>query len=802
MVRCLSWPWSSRFGPSATTSPVAGPLEQLVAPPYDVIGEAQREELMARSPFNVVHLTLPDEEADAARLWREWLSDGALVRDQEPSFWALEQEYVGPDGVERTTRAGSSRRFAWSRTRTGSSCRMSARMPGRRRGGCACSRRIQAHPEPIFLLYDGAPPFEHPAGEAGHGGRGRQAVAPSAGGNRRGLRRQAAADRGRPPPLRDGDCLRRGAHPRRPRVDRGSGPDDLPDAPGRGADQRDDPDTGSRSRPWPNSDEKSPDRAAAVVYRKGGAAAGRGRRRRHSTSSSWNRSRRDRHLHAAPSTRRSPRSSAGTPRAPSSSGPTRIEDVFRFAEAGETLPQKTTYFYPKLLVGPSVPAARVTPWLEVCRGAAADVREALAELPTRVEREPVLATGVGGDDTTASTMRPSGAGRRAARGAARRARSSRSSPRSSASEPSARPRPGSSWIRSTAPSTRSAACGTSASRSRSPRERRWATSSSASSTTSATGEEWTADTGQGAQLTASRSAASRRRTRSRSSAMEGTLAAPSRDHASPLTGFAQRLRITGSLALSLCQLAAGRVDACCSLGRRARSTSPRAAPRHGGRPRDRLRGRGTVGGVTARPRGPLAGRGRSHGRVERPPRGDPGYVSEASHRLLGLELRRTGASFYPKGLPASRWLEHYAELFDTVEVNTTFYRLPTGRPWRGWVEQTPAGLRLRREGEPLPDAHQAADRTSSSGVERFYERIEPLVESPKLGPVLWQLPPNFKRDDDRLAARSTRLPPGRHCFEFRHRELVRRRGLRAAARARRRARDRRQPEVARSRRSS
>ena len=68
-------------------------------------------------------------------------------------------------------------------------------------------------------------------------------------------------------------------------------------------------------------------------------------------------------------------------------------------------------------------------------------------------------------------------------------------------------------------------------------------------------------------------------------------------------------------------------------------------------------------------------------------------------------------------------------------------------------------------------------------IERFYERIEPLADSPKLGPVLWQLPPSFRRDDERLAQALEQLPPGRHCFEFRDDELVRGRGLRAAARA-------------------
>jgi uncharacterized protein YecE (DUF72 family) len=59
-------------------------------------------------------------------------------------------------------------------------------------------------------------------------------------------------------------------------------------------------------------------------------------------------------------------------------------------------------------------------------------------------------------------------------------------------------------------------------------------------------------------------------------------------------------------------------------------------------------------------------------------------------------------------------------------------------------------------------------RDMDEGVARFYERIEPLVASPKMGPVLWQLPPTFRRDDERLAGALDRLPAGRHCFEFRH----------------------------------
>jgi len=80
---------------------VAGPLESLVAPPYDVIGAQEREALLARSPYNVVHLTLPESEEDAAKDLADWRERGVLVEEQEPAFWWLAQEYVGPDGVER-----------------------------------------------------------------------------------------------------------------------------------------------------------------------------------------------------------------------------------------------------------------------------------------------------------------------------------------------------------------------------------------------------------------------------------------------------------------------------------------------------------------------------------------------------------------------------------------------------------------------------------------------------------------------------------------------------------------------------
>ena len=80
----------------------AGPLADLVAPPYDVLGPAERDAYLERSPYNVVHLTLPDDYEDAGRLWRSWLDEGVLAADEGPALWWLSQTYDGPDGVVRT----------------------------------------------------------------------------------------------------------------------------------------------------------------------------------------------------------------------------------------------------------------------------------------------------------------------------------------------------------------------------------------------------------------------------------------------------------------------------------------------------------------------------------------------------------------------------------------------------------------------------------------------------------------------------------------------------------------------------
>ncbi|HEY7795587.1 MAG TPA: DUF72 domain-containing protein [Gaiellaceae bacterium] len=123
--------------------------------------------------------------------------------------------------------------------------------------------------------------------------------------------------------------------------------------------------------------------------------------------------------------------------------------------------------------------------------------------------------------------------------------------------------------------------------------------------------------------------------------------------------------------------------------------------------------------------------------------------------------------FYPERCPPSRWLRYYAGFFDTVEVNATFYRLPTVNAVRAWVEQAPDDFVFAVKMSRYV-THVKRLRNLPPSLELFYGRIAPLAASPKLGPVLWQLPPTFRRNDERLAETLAQLPPGRHCFEFRH----------------------------------
>jgi uncharacterized protein (DUF1015 family) len=142
---------------------LAGPLEDLVAPPYDVISDELRAELQARSPYNVVHLTLPDSEEQAARDLEEWRSNGVLV-EEPPAVWALEQDYVGPDGVARK-RFGLVASLKVEPYATGTVLPHERTHAGPKEERRRLLRATRVQLEPIFLLYDGSAPVGRPERE-------------------------------------------------------------------------------------------------------------------------------------------------------------------------------------------------------------------------------------------------------------------------------------------------------------------------------------------------------------------------------------------------------------------------------------------------------------------------------------------------------------------------------------------------------------------------------------------------------------------------------------------------------------
>ncbi|MFL5846572.1 MAG: DUF1015 domain-containing protein [Solirubrobacteraceae bacterium] len=134
---------------------VAGPLQDLVAPPYDVIDPAQREQLAGRSPHNVVQVDLPsgdDPYATAGELMQRWQAEGAIVRDETPALWALTQDYTGPDGAAKTRRGF----FARVRVEDYGPGRIRPHErthPGPKEDRLNLTRATRANMSPIFSLF-------------------------------------------------------------------------------------------------------------------------------------------------------------------------------------------------------------------------------------------------------------------------------------------------------------------------------------------------------------------------------------------------------------------------------------------------------------------------------------------------------------------------------------------------------------------------------------------------------------------------------------------------------------------------
>jgi uncharacterized protein YecE (DUF72 family) len=124
--------------------------------------------------------------------------------------------------------------------------------------------------------------------------------------------------------------------------------------------------------------------------------------------------------------------------------------------------------------------------------------------------------------------------------------------------------------------------------------------------------------------------------------------------------------------------------------------------------------------------------------------------------------------FYPAKLPANQFLKHYAERLNCVEINYTFRRLPAATTLAAWVEATPAGFVFAVKAN-MRITHILRLRNAEQATEVFLKAIDPLRTSRRLGPVLFQLPPQMKCDVGLLRSYLGLLPTGmRYAFEFRH----------------------------------
>src|SRR5829696_8674348 len=132
---------------------VAGALEDLIAPPYDVIDDERRAQLAAKSRYNVVELDLPRTYEAAAQTLGEWRRQGVLVQEDEPAVWALRQDYTAPDGSTRS-RSGFFARVRVEDYGAGRIRPHERTHPGPKEDRLRLTRATRANLSPIFSLYD------------------------------------------------------------------------------------------------------------------------------------------------------------------------------------------------------------------------------------------------------------------------------------------------------------------------------------------------------------------------------------------------------------------------------------------------------------------------------------------------------------------------------------------------------------------------------------------------------------------------------------------------------------------------
>lgn len=131
----------------------------------------------------------------------------------------------------------------------------------------------------------------------------------------------------------------------------------------------------------------------------------------------------------------------------------------------------------------------------------------------------------------------------------------------------------------------------------------------------------------------------------------------------------------------------------------------------------------------------------------------------------GFQYTEWKGNFYPEDLPASKMLAYFAERLSTTEINYTFHRIPSPKTIENWLAQTPEQFRFALKA-PQKITHFAKLRDCKDTLEYFCRVIAQLGD--RLGPVLFQLPPSFKKNTDILSSFLRELPTMRAAFEFRH----------------------------------
>ncbi len=113
----------------------------------------------------------------------------------------------------------------------------------------------------------------------------------------------------------------------------------------------------------------------------------------------------------------------------------------------------------------------------------------------------------------------------------------------------------------------------------------------------------------------------------------------------------------------------------------------------------------------------------------------------------GYHYKDWRGKFYPEDLKKEKWLEYYAEHFNTVEINNTFYQIPEKKTLKEWVKITPDGFRFTVKGSRYI-THMKKLKDPEEHLDNFYDGIEPIKE--KTGVILWQLPGNLHKNEEKI----------------------------------------------------